>query len=141
MSGILFFTVKSDITVHQNGKLQSPKLETKAEPDNVTAEPEPEPAPAESVSETTDSPPTDTEPVKKRKEKSHGFGKLFKKKDRKAEEKTEVQEKEKISSEEQVDASQLHIEPQQVSARVLYFVFTTMYFNHHQHIDACCTII
>lgn len=134
MSGILFFTVKSDITVHQNGKLQSPKLETKAEPDNVTAEPEPEPAPAESVSETTDSPPTDTEPVKKRKEKRHGFGKLFKKKDRKAEEKTEVQEKEKISSEEQVDASQLHIEPQQVSARVLYFVFTTMYFNHHQHI-------
>ncbi|XP_027866808.1 breast carcinoma-amplified sequence 1 isoform X3 [Xiphophorus couchianus] len=110
--------VKSDITVHQNGKLQSPKLETKAEPDNVTAEPEPEPAPAESVSETTDSPPTDTEPVKKRKEKSHGFGKLFKKKDRKAEEKTEVQEKEKISSEEQVDASQLHIEPQQETANV-----------------------
>ncbi|XP_023190245.1 proteoglycan 4-like isoform X4 [Xiphophorus maculatus] len=110
--------VKSDITVHQNGKLQSPKLETKAEPDNVTVEPEPEPAPAESVSETTDSTPTDTEPVKKRKEKSHGFGKLFKKKDRKAEEKTEVQEKEKISSEEQVDASQLHIEPQQETANV-----------------------
>ncbi|XP_016536558.1 breast carcinoma-amplified sequence 1 [Poecilia formosa] len=110
--------VKSDITVHQNGKLQSPKLETKAEANNVTAEPEPEPAPAESVSETTDSPPANTEPVKKRKEKSHGFGKLFKKKDRKADEKTEVREKEKISSEEQVDASQLRIEPQQETANV-----------------------
>ncbi|PWA31830.1 hypothetical protein CCH79_00006393, partial [Gambusia affinis] len=109
--------VRSVVTVHQNGKLQSPKLETKAEPDNVTAEPEPEPAPAESVSDTTDSPPTDTEQVKKRKEKSHGFGKLFKKKDRKADEKTEDQEKEKISGEEQVDASHLHIEPQQASAR------------------------
>ncbi|XP_054912955.1 breast carcinoma-amplified sequence 1 isoform X2 [Poeciliopsis prolifica] len=110
--------VKSDVTVHQNGKLQSPKLETKAELDNVTPEPELEPAPTESVSETTDSPPTDTEPVKKHKEKSHGFGKFFKKKDRKVEEKTEVLEKETISSEEQLDASQLHIEPQQETANV-----------------------
>ncbi|KAM4571348.1 breast carcinoma-amplified sequence 1 isoform 1-T1 [Fundulus diaphanus] len=110
--------VKSDITVHQNGELPSPKLETEAEPDNVTVEPDAQPAPAEDASEVPDT-PANKEPVKKRKEKNHGFSKLFKKKaDRKADdEKAEVREKEnEIPSKDQLDASQLLTDVQQETA-------------------------
>lgn len=122
----MFFTVKSDITIHQNGSPQSPKHETEAEPDVVIAEPEPQPTPAERVSEITDT-PTDQEPVKKHKEKPHGFGKLFKKKGaHKAEsEKAEIREKEnEISSEDQMDASQLLSDPPQVRARFLFILYS-----------------
>ncbi|MEQ2271038.1 hypothetical protein XENORESO_020512, partial [Xenotaenia resolanae] len=112
--------VESDITVHQNGELQSPKHETKAETDNVIVEPDPQPAPAEGVSEIPDT-LTDKESIKNRKEKNHTFGKLFKKKaDRKADsKKAEVQEKEnELSSEDLVDAGQLLIVPQQETANI-----------------------
>ncbi|XP_015224802.1 PREDICTED: uncharacterized protein LOC107081103, partial [Cyprinodon variegatus] len=112
---------KSDITVHQNGKPQTPTLETEAEAESVIVEPDPQPAPAEGVSEFTDAPPADKESVKKHKEKTHGFGKLFKKKAaRKAEEgKDEDGEKEdEASSKDQLDGSQVLTDPPQEPANV-----------------------
>jgi len=114
----VFFAVKTDNPVHQNGEPIPLNLATESS-DCVVVESDTRSVSVQVISEIPETNNKKEETSKE--EKVNRFGKLFKKKDHKPDGER-VQEKEKkTSNEDQVDKSHFPTDPQQVSALLLVF--------------------